>query len=129
MKYIATILMCTLMLASCGKQSELPKIQTKEGTQIPQVLSQEIEKKCNTLEENAKKKFDEANENPNINLEYLGIVYGEFNDTCYLKIQITDESGETPIVIYSLFNTNTEQTYKNYASLNAMELGLSELIK
>ena len=113
------------MLVSCGQKDGWPQV----GIGTKQVLTQEVEQKCTSFEAAAKTKFDEANENPNITLDYFGIVYGESDDTCYLKMQITDSSTDPVTEIYSLFNTKTEQTYKNYTSAADMELGLVELIK
>lgn len=122
MKSITSILILCFFLMSCGWTTPAKTTTSSNGTGIESTAST-ID--CETQAEAAGTKLASANENPDVRLEFLG--HEEVDDTCYLKTKITQTVGEESLVIFTLFNTATEQSYKNYNDEKQMELDIIEL--
>ena len=121
MKNIITVLSFTLLLISCGWN-----INTTPNSQISENTESIVEAPdCEANAAASEKKLVDANKNPDVTLEFLWEV--EANNTCYLKIKITQKVGVETAEVFTLFDTRTEQSYANYIDEKQMELAIIEL--
>ncbi len=128
MKSIISILALCFLLVSCGGNSSAPKAtDTSKSQTVQESPIVEKAEDCESSSEAAKLKLLEANENPDVALEFLGSA--ETDKNCFLKVKITQIVGLETAEVFSLFDTATEQSYANYTDEQQMDLALIELKK
>lgn len=121
MKSFISILGLCFFLVSCGWSTTTDS----SGTQTINTDTTASSVDCETQAQSTGEKLVTANENPDVSLEFLW--HAEIDETCYLKTKITQTVGEESLIIFTLFDTATEQSYKNYNDEKQMELDIIEL--
>ena len=119
MKIIAIFLSFVFLLVSCGWNTN-----TSTTTQWEVSQNTNTALSCESQAQAAGEKLMSSNENPDVSLEFLWEV--EANNTCYLKVKIVQTVGVETAEVFTLFDTATEQSYKNYTDEKQMELAIIE---
>ncbi|MDA9129005.1 hypothetical protein N9J72_00830 [Candidatus Gracilibacteria bacterium] len=121
MKKIILLLSISLLFVSCAQNTNT---QTQNSTGEVAQNTANITN-CEADAQAAETKLEASNENPDVSLEFLGSA--EVNNTCFLKVKITQQVGVETAEVFTLFDTETEQSYDNYVDEQQMELAIIEM--